>query len=102
VTTCKVPGCTNPEKGSAGPWKGMCGQHISEEVSRRQSIRYSTKRKPKAAAKDPARGKPQQAHRASTLVELARAVEVAESEVAAAQRAHAEALGLLRAAVEAA
>lgn len=94
---CKVDGCTNPEKGSGGPWKGMCQEHISAEIARRSAVRYAKQPKPaKAKSAAPATAAPKtNGHAALTLTELALAVDQAHA-------AYADALTRLREAVNAA
>ena len=39
---CKIDGCDNPAKSMRGPWRGLCAEHVSAEISRRAAKRQAT------------------------------------------------------------
>jgi hypothetical protein len=75
--TCKIEGCPNPDAGKGGPWKRMCNEHISSEMSRRNAVRYDKKPAAKNASANIANLPVAETngHATVSLTDLAHAVE---------------------------
>lgn len=103
VELCKIDGCTRPSAGKGGGFARMCQQHISKEISRRHAVRKSRTVKTPAVNLTTVAPKPTEQEREAPpggLTDLARAVDLAASDLAAARERHTAALQALRAALD--
>jgi hypothetical protein len=105
METCKIEGCARPAKSTTGPFAGMCREHISAEMSRRQSIRKDRQASPAqrpprtSQAKLPlsanGAGPGSYTERAAAVLEAATRLDKAQAELEAAQQAYEEARAAL-------